>query len=131
VFKIYGGAVSWSSKLQSVVATSSAESEYIAGAWMAREATWLRRICSDLGIDLHGPLKVNADNQAAIKMATNDADSAKTKHIDVAYHYLRSAVTRQIIRMYYVNTDDNPADTMTKALPEVKFTKFRKCIGVA
>jgi hypothetical protein len=131
VFTLGGGAISWSSKLQSVVATSTAESEYVASSFAAREAVWLRRICTDMGVGVNEPVLINADNQAAIKMAANSCDTARTKHIDVAYHYLRETVARNLIVLAYVNTADNAADVFTKPLAADKFKKFIRMIGVA
>lgn len=50
VFRFNGGAISWRSKLQSVVAASSTEAEYIAQAYAAREALWIKYLCTDFGI---------------------------------------------------------------------------------
>ena len=130
VFKLYGGAISWSSKMQECVATSTAEAEYIAGAQAAREGTWLKRLCWDLGNAKREPVPIWADNQAAIHMAVNASDSARTKHIDIVYHYFREAVQREFIRVGYVATDDNMADIFTKPLAFGKFDKFRALMGV-
>ena len=130
VLMLYGGPVSWTSKLQSVVATSTAESEYIACAAAAREAVWFRRVCSDLDIPLSGAIPVRVDNQAAISMGNSSADTARTKHIDISYHFLRDQITRQRLRLVYVRTDNNPADIFTKALPEAKFGVFRQMMGM-
>ena len=88
----YGGAVIWRTKLQTVVATSSAESEYIAAYHAAREAVWINRLCHDLCFPISGPAVIMIDNTAAIKMADNTGDSPKTKHIAVAYHFIRDKV---------------------------------------
>ncbi len=120
-FKMYGGAVGWSSKLQTVVAQSSAESEYIAGAHATTHAAWLHRMCA---VHFNGPVRLQADNQAAISMAANSSDSARTKHIDVPFHYLRQVVVRGAMRMVHVATDDNAADMFTKPLADVKFKEF-------
>jgi hypothetical protein len=131
VFMLCSGPISWQSKLQSVVAISTAEAEYVAGAHAAREAVWLRRVACFLGVPTTDALPVNIDNQAALHMATNGSDSARTKHIDVAHHFLREAVAKGAIRMVYIATEDNPADIFTKALAGVKLTKFRGHMGVA
>ena len=71
-----------------------------------------------------------ADNKASIHMATNSADTARTKHIDVAYHSLRHAIVRLAINMVFCKTDDNAADMFTKALAAEKLKKFSKMIGI-
>jgi len=130
LFTLNNGAVSWKSQLQTVVAQSTAESEYIAGASAAKEAVWLHRVCFRLGVPAEGPVVLRADNQAAIFMASAGADSSRTKHIDVVYHFLRQCVARYQLRLLHVPTDDNPADMFTKPLADIKFCKFRAMLGL-
>ena len=130
ICNVYGGAACWRTTLQTVVALSSAESEYIAAFYAARECTWLKRLCSDLGIPLEGAVPIKADNTAAIKMASNAGDSSRTKHIDVGYHFLREKVASGTIRMVQCSTDDNVADAFTKPLAETKLNKFILAMGM-
>jgi len=131
MFSLFGGAVAWQSKLQQVVSTSTAEAEYIAAAAAAREAVWLQRITSFLDIQRDGPLLINSDNQATIHMVANSSDSARTKHIDVCYHYVRQQAARGNLRLGYVSTNDNVADIFTKPLEQSKFEHFRSGLGMA
>ena len=129
VYKINGGAVTWTSKLQNVVALSTAESEYIAGCLAAREGVWLKRLCIDL--QLQGEeLVLNMDNQSAICMANNTANSARTKHIAVAYHYLRSVVNQKLLKITFVPSSKNVADILTKALPAETHVRLRGTLGL-
>jgi hypothetical protein len=66
VFMLGGAAVSWSSKKQTTVALSSTEAEYIAASNAGKEALWLRRLLTDLGIDSTQPTTLHVDNQSAI-----------------------------------------------------------------
>ena len=50
VFNLFGGAVSWMSKKQSVVALSTTEAEYMAATHASKEAVWLQRLCSSMGL---------------------------------------------------------------------------------
>jgi transposase InsO family protein len=130
IFTLYGGAVSWRSKLQPVVATSTAEAEYIAAAAAAREAAWVLRTCGDLGLQLGMCMPLHCDNQGAIFLATNAADSPRTKHVDICYHFLRAAVARGVVRLVYINTKCNVADAFTKALSHASFVSFRQDMGL-
>lgn len=123
--------MAWQSKQQSVVATSTAEAEYIAGAMAARAATWLRRVCNTIHGQPIQPLSLFCDNRATLHMAVNSADSSRTKHIDIPYHYLRESVSKGVVQPTFVPTHENVADMFTKALDRVKFAKFRKAIGMA
>lgn len=49
-------------------------------------------------------------------MAANSSDTARTKHIDTSYQFVRLQETREVVKLLYVHTDDNPAGIMTKAL---------------
>ena len=65
VFILYGGAISWSSKLQLTVALSSCEAEYMAQTQASKEAIWLTKLLKelDLGWSLHSPpVRICADN---------------------------------------------------------------------
>jgi hypothetical protein len=100
VFHIGTGAVTWSSKKQSLIALSSMEAEYIAQTHAAKEAIWFhvywRAITTDR-LDL--PTKFNSDNQGAIALAKSASYHARTKHIDIRYHFIRDTVERQEISL--------------------------------
>jgi hypothetical protein len=114
-----------------VVALSTAESEYIAGATAAKDAVWVGRVATDLQLVSEPTVKLYCDNESAIHIANNPSDTSRTKHIDLRYHYLRQCVQDGSIEPTYVNTDDNAADLFTKALPRLKFLKFCDMIGIA
>jgi len=77
------------------------------------------------------PVELQRDNRAMLHMPVNSPDSARTKHIDVHFHYLRAAVAKGQVVVAYVPTHDNAADIFTKALPREKFQKFRTVRGMA
>jgi KUP system potassium uptake protein len=129
VFTLHVGAVSWASKQQTVVALSTAESEYMGACSAAREGTWLKRVCLDLGVQL-GVLVLHMDNQAAMTMANNGALSARTKHIDVPYHFVRDAVMNGCITLQFVRSKDNLADVFTKPLAGTEVARLVQCFGV-
>ncbi len=66
VFLMAGGAVSWLSKKQSIVALSTSEAEYVALSLATQEAVWLRKLLANLTDELSGPTKLMEDNQGAI-----------------------------------------------------------------
>ncbi|KAK2981686.1 hypothetical protein RJ640_002995 [Escallonia rubra] len=81
--------ISWSAKKQSTVARSSAETEYRAMASTTAELTWLSFILRDIGIVQHHPATLFCDNLAALYMSINPVFRARTKHIEVDYHFIR------------------------------------------
>ena len=129
VFILNGGAISWSSKLQPTVAVSTAEAEYMAAAQSVKEALWLRTLLKEFELNT-GTLKINSDNQGALKLMKHPMSSAKSKHIDVIHHFARERIQRKEVNFEYCSTDLMVADCMTKALPKGKFEFCCKSMGV-
>jgi hypothetical protein len=130
VFTIGRTAFSWQSKLQSVVAASSTEAEYIAMAQAAREALWVRKIAAELKILPEGGVILKGDNMGALKLGKNNMTTARSKHIDIIYHFTRNYVEQELIKLEYVSTEDMVADMMTKALGPQKLHKCRLLCGM-
>ena len=121
----YGiGVVSWSSKKQNIVSLSSTEADYIAQTHTAKEAIWLRSFVSEVTGGDAKPLTISCDNQGAIALAKDNKFHARTKHIDLQYHFICEAVEDGRINVKYVPTDDNVSDIFTKALPRPKFQQM-------
>ncbi|MCO5547319.1 hypothetical protein L7F22_000767 [Adiantum nelumboides] len=129
VFTFTGGAVSWISRLQKCVALSTIEAEYVAATEASKEALWLMRLVEELGIKSQVPV-LHCDSQSAIMLTRNPVFHAKTKHIEVKYHFLRSVLDDKIITLVKVHTDDNPADLLTKSLPAERFAYCRQMMGI-
>ena len=70
------------------------------------------------------PTTLRCDNTSAINIAKDDVYHARTKHIDIYYHWIREQVAKRSIHVEFVSTHDNIADIMTKALPEPKVNLF-------
>ncbi|CAI7885822.1 unnamed protein product [Closterium sp. NIES-53] len=116
VFTLGGAAVSWKTKRQTVIATYTAEAEYIALFEGAREATYLRRLCEDLGFRQQDPTVIFVDNQSAIALATGEQMSQRIKHMDIRYHWTRKAVRDGVVWPEYCPTAQQAADYLTKPL---------------
>ena len=69
-FSRFGGAVSWMSKRQSVVALSTTEAEYMAATHAIKEAVWLQILCSSMGL-VQQAIRIDCDSQSEIFLATN------------------------------------------------------------
>lgn len=128
-FLLHGAAVSWSSKLQTTVAMSTTEAEYIAAATAAREGIWLKLLLADLGEADH-PVQMRSDNQSAIHLMHNPGGTARSKHIDVANHFVRDRVARGELIVRYVGTKEMVADVLTKALPGASLELCRRGLGM-
>jgi hypothetical protein len=129
-FLIDGGAMSWSSKKQELVTLSTAEAEYVAATYAAKEALWLRRFIGEVFRPLKNPIPLYSDSQSAIALTKDGSYHARTKHIDIRYHFIRFVVQNGSIDLIYCPTDDMTADTLTKALPSIKAKHFAAALGL-
>jgi hypothetical protein len=129
VFTLHGGAIAWRSKLQATVAYSTVEANYIAASTVDKEAIWLRMLLSDLGLPID-TVDIFSDNQGAIKMAKDPIASVRSKHIDVAYHFIRERIARKEVSLSFIPTDDMAADMFTKPVGIAKFSKCKLLIGL-
>ena len=132
VFMINNVPVSWRSKLQSCVALSTAEAEYMSLASAAQEAVWIQRLLLEICQQKDGvvPTIIYEDNQSAISMSKNPQFHGRTKHIDIKHHFIREKVVENTIKLEYCKSEEMAADILTKALNAPQFTKLRNRLGL-
>jgi hypothetical protein len=130
-FMLYGGAVSWSAKRQEIVSLSTTESEYVAITHAAKEGLWIKSLLSQLFPGKLDPTTLFSDNQSAVALTKDHQYHARTKHIDIRFHFICYIVENSSIRLIYCPTDDMVADTLTKALPSAKVKHFASQLGLA
>ncbi|KAI1005464.1 hypothetical protein K3495_g2750 [Podosphaera aphanis] len=123
VVMLGGGPVCWQSKQQKSVSTSIAEAEYVALSEAAKQAVWVNRLLGELHVgdaitNASGSL-ILSDNQSALSIA-GGTNSAKTKHIDVACHFVRECIEEKKIQVKYIPTNMMLADLLTKPLSHSK-----------
>eukprot|EP00253_Pinus_taeda_P034959 PITA_34959 len=108
-----GTTISWVSKIQSVVALSTIETEYVAATEASKEMIWLQRFMGELGKE-HDKGTLYSDSQSAIHLAKNSAFHSRTKHIQLKYHFIRSVLEDGQLKLEKIHTSQNPADMLTK-----------------
>lgn len=119
-FLINGAAISWASRKQELITLSTAEAEYVAATHAAKKSIWLRRLTGQLFGPILTPTTLYCDNQAALRLATDDNYHAHTKHIDIRYHFIRQTITDGHVDIKFCPTQDMTTDILTKALPKHK-----------
>ena len=130
VFYIANGPITWKSKLQSIIAQSTTEAEYIAINIAAKEAVYIKSLLKELGHYKQNKLPLYTDNNGALLLAKNPVFHERTKHIAVKYHYIRDLISKGIIDLIYVSTKEQKADGFTKALDKIKFREFIRVLGL-
>lgn len=129
-FYLNESLITWVSQKQRCVALSSCEAEFMAATAAACQGIWLRKLLSQVTNSCVGPVVLYIDNKSAIDLAKNPVFHGRSKHIDIRYHFIRECVERGEIVIKHVRTDEQRADTLTKALPIIKFEKMRQLLGV-
>jgi len=131
-----GCPIVWASKLQTEIALSSTEAEYIALSTAMREVIPLLRLMNEAkthGVPMdvcqsHIHCKVFEDNSGALEMAKAPKFRPRTKLINIKYHHFLEHVTSGLLRLHAITTDQQIADIFTKPLAEGPFYNHRKAI---
>ncbi|SGY77776.1 BQ5605_C005g03723 [Microbotryum silenes-dioicae] len=129
-FVYAGAAVSWSSRLQSRVADSTCDAEYLALSHAGKEAIFLRQLFGELGLSSSKPVLIYGDNQGANALTKNPVFHARTRHIRLREHFVRDMVSMGDIVVQYINTGEMTADIFTKALSRDLFARHRGRLGI-
>ncbi|KAJ9546608.1 hypothetical protein OSB04_019151 [Centaurea solstitialis] len=124
-----GKLVSWTSKKQNSVSTSTAESEYVAAGICCAQVLWLRNQLQDYDIQL-SKIPIYCENTSAIAIANNPVLHSKTKHIEVRYHFIRDHVMNGDIELHFVPTEYQLADLFTKPLDVTRFNMLISELGM-
>jgi hypothetical protein len=115
VFKIAGGPVSWQSYMQTSVALLSIESDCMAASAAAQKAIWLNRLLKEIGFRSKKPIILYEDNKAAILFSDHSGEHRRSKHIDTRSYFLHAVINGEI-KLEYINTTEQLADGLIKAL---------------
>ena len=144
---MYAGCpLTWLSRLQTEIAQSTCEAEYISLSAALKEVIFLMdflKELSDLGLPINSTKaslnskafkQVNVycdayeDNSAALEMAKVPKMRPRTRHLNIKYHHFREHVRRGHIKVHAVDTKNQIADIFTKALPKEDFVRHRKAL---
>jgi len=114
------------SKMQSIVATSSTEAEYIAAAECAQEMLFQMRVLESLGLKVEKPMVMEIDNKGAIDLGNNWSAAGRTRHIDVRHHLLRELKESNVLRYEWLSTDEMSSDIFNKNVAGAVFKRHVK-----
>jgi hypothetical protein len=128
--KVGTGAISWRSRLQTLVALSTTEAEFIAAVSAGQEILFLRNLFKAFGYKIDEPSTLFIDNNSAISVAKNPEHHGRMKHLDLRFYWLRDEVEKKKIQVKHVDTNNMAADILTKALGRVKVGEMVKMLGL-
>lgn len=125
-----GNIVSWRSKKQPTVSTSTTEAEYRELYEGVQESVWFDQLFTSIKRKVQTKYELFVDNQSAISLATNPLFQQRTKHIDVIYHWIREIYDSGLFHLKYISTNDMKADMCTKALGTQKHQQIVKDLNI-
>jgi hypothetical protein len=129
IYTMGSTAVSWVSRLQKLVTLSTTEAEYVAVTEAAKEMIWLKGFLEELGLKQENCV-LFSDSQSAIHLAKNPVFHARTKHIDLRYHFIRSLLEDGDLLLEKILGDRNPADMLTKSVTVQKLKLCSTSVGL-
>ncbi|CAB3248359.1 unnamed protein product [Arctia plantaginis] len=132
VIRVNGNPVYWETIKQKTVSRSSTHAECYALADAAEEVLYIKGILSDLrdNEEYLCNVKIFEDNSGALALAKNGNFTKRSKHIDVALHFVHDLVVDDKIDIVKTESNNNIADMLTKALGQIKFKEFRLKLNV-
>jgi hypothetical protein len=132
LFMLAGGAISWKSAKQTIIASSTMEAEFVACFEATVHGLWLRNFISGLGIvnSVSKPLRIYCDNSAAVFFSKNDKYSKGAKHMELKYLTVKEDVQKQRVSIEHISTQLMVADPLTKGLAPKTFKEHVNRMGL-
>ncbi|GFS54007.1 retrovirus-related Pol polyprotein from transposon TNT 1-94 [Trichonephila clavipes] len=124
-----GGAISWRSQRQAIVATSTTEAEVIAASEAAKEVIWLCRLIQSI-VNLREIPTLQVDNRAAVKLSHNPEYHRRTKHIEIKHFFVREKVLEGKLNVKQVSTEKQVSDILTKPLMKSRLLTLCNQMGL-
>lgn len=124
VIVVCGGPISWKSRLCRTLAHSSCEAEFMALSEVGKEVIWLCNFFDEIGVKYHTP-KIYCDSSSAINWGEDPIQHQRTKHVEIDYYYIRDIVASRKVRLFKIDTKNNPADMFTKNVDLKTFNYLR------
>jgi histone deacetylase 1/2 len=122
--------ISWSSKKQPTVSRSSTEAEYKALANGAAEAIWVDSLLKELGVTRQRTPMLWCDNLGATYLTANPVFHARTKHIEIDFHFVRERVAAGELDVRFISTHDQLADVFTKPATRQMLDRFKSNLNL-
>ncbi|GJR92968.1 hypothetical protein Tco_0265142 [Tanacetum coccineum] len=108
---------------------SRRKAEYIAMSGCYAQILWMRSQLKDYGF-LFNKIPLYCDNKSAIALSCNNVQHSRSKHIDIRHHFIREQVENGVVELYFVETNYQLADILTKALPRERFEFLLPRLGM-
>jgi hypothetical protein len=92
---------------------------------------WVEALVRELGVSLQQRPCLWCDNFGATYLSANTVFHARTKHIEIDYHFVRERVAERLLDVKFISTKDQVADGFTKTLGEKDLNKFKRNLNLS
>jgi histone deacetylase 1/2 len=123
--------VSWCAHKQALVSSSSTEAEYKALTNATTELIWVEALLKELGVKLRVKPCLWCDKLGATYLSANRVFHARTRHIEIDFHFVRERVAENRLDIKFISAKDQVADGFTKALPIKLLLEFRRNLNLS
>jgi hypothetical protein len=133
VFLLGGGAISWASKKQTCITSSTMESEFVALAAACKEAEWLKNLLLEIPLwpKPIAPISIRCDIAATLAKAYSQMYNGKSRHLGVRHSMIRELIMNGVISIEFVRSQQNLADHLTKGLARDLVLKSAQGMGLS
>ena len=104
--------------------------KYIATTKARKDMLWIKQFLQKLDLK-HRDYIAHCDSQSPIELSKNTMYHARSKHIDVRYHWIRKVIEEQLFQIRKIHTDENTVDMMAKVNTKEKLTQCIKNTGMS
>ena len=125
IFLSSGGAITWKSKKQTIIALSTMESEYVALSEAGHEAVWLRNLYGKLGFPQKAAVIIKGDNDGSVILTHNPQFHQQSKHIQICHHWIRDLVQEKMLDINYCTNKAFIEPKHIKHTAEMGLKRFR------
>jgi len=130
LIRVFGNVIYWKTRKQGSVTKSSTATEYVALSEAISEIKVIKNLLDDFKIKIDKPIKIYEDNSGAIAISKFGNLTKNSKYIEVHYHFVNECYENKEIDIVKVDSENNIADILTKALGKNKFENFRLLLNI-
>jgi hypothetical protein len=94
------------------------------------EIMWLQSLLAELGLVKSRAASLWCDNLGATYLSANPVFHARTKHVEVDYHFVQERVARKQLDIRFISTNDQLADGFTESLSQQRLKNFQYNINI-
>ncbi|MBW0490169.1 hypothetical protein O181_029884 [Austropuccinia psidii MF-1] len=119
--------ISWQSKRQTTIASSTAQAEYMSLSFAVRECIWVSNLFQPILGELIPTML--SDNKTAIGISTASMSRKQTRHLIRDFNLINEYITCGKIKLQWISTDHQLADILTKPVGFIKTGQFSSVVN--